>query len=158
MTPELESSAKLMIYGWGAFVRLQHLAKEFSWVDCLCFSWQQSSASSPHESIRPHLLLVIIPRQLGKISCCDGLVSGFYHRFLLTMKKFLLVEIFDGFWAEYIICIVKTTKGERVLMRELVAPWIVAAVRQILGEFRKLLVKWVFWWCPGLCAAAWEPA
>lgn len=43
-------------------------------------------------------------------------------------------------------------------MRELVAPWIVAAVRQILGEFRKLLVKWVFWWCPGLCAAAWEPA
>lgn len=35
----------------------------------------------------------------------------------------------------------KTAEGERVSMRELIAPWVVAAVIQILGEFRKFLVK-----------------
>lgn len=35
--------------------------------------------------------------------------------------------IFNVFWVEYVICIVKTVKGGRILMKELIAPGVVAA-------------------------------
>lgn len=100
----------------------------------LCFSWQQSSASSPHKLFRPHLFLLITFRQLGK-----NKLPWWLSLRVLSLISVNYEEIIagpDSWWVLsriYNLCCKNCQRWNSLDE---------GAVIQILGKFRKYLVKW----------------